>query len=276
MAANPLAVEMAANLGIEVTWTRWATAAAVPGLVSLLVVPLVLYKLYPPDIKKTPEATRIARNRLAELGRLQRGEWIMLGTIAMLLVLWIFGKRLHVHSTTAALAGLGVLLLTRVLTWEDVLNEKRAWNTFIWLSALVMMASNLSTLGLIAWFSDRVSGLFTGVGWLPALVMLSLIYFYSHYFFASNTAHISAMYAAFLAVAVGVGSPPVLAALVLGYFSNLSSSMTHYGTGPAPVLFGAGYVSLGNWWKLGAIVSVVNVVIWLGLGGLWWKIIGIW
>ncbi len=276
MAANPLAVEMAADLGIEITWLRWATAASVPGLISLLVVPFVLYKLYPPDIKETPEATAMAKRRLADMGPMKRGEWIMLAAMALLLILWIFGKSLHVHSTTAALVGLSALLLTRVLSWEDVLNEKGAWNTFIWLSALVMMASYLSKLGLIAWFSDSVSGLFTGVGWLPAFVMLSLIYFYSHYFFASNTAHISAMYAAFLGVAVGVGAPPVLAALVLGFFSNLFSSMTHYSTGPAPVFFGAGYVALSDWWKLGAIISVVNITIWLGFGGLWWKILGIW
>ena len=106
--------------------------------------------------------------------------------------------------------------------------------------------------------------------------MLTLIYFYSHYFFASNTAHVSAMYAAFLGVAVTVGTPPLLAALLLGFFSNLFSSMTHYSTGPAPVLFGAGYVKVADWWRLGALISVVNIIIWLGLGGVWWKIMGLW
>jgi DASS family divalent anion:Na+ symporter len=75
---------------------------------------------------------------------------------------------------------------------------------------------------------------------------------------------------------VALGAPPLLAALVLGYFSNLFSSMTHYGTGPAPVLFGAGYVTLAEWWGLGALVSVVNLAIWLGVGGLWWKLLGLW
>ena len=276
MAANPLAVQMAADLGIEITWARWAVAAVVPGLVSLLVVPVVLYKLYPPQIKETPGAAEMARSRLAEMGSMKPGEWIMLGTFILLLVLWIFSRQLHLHSTVTAIVGLGVLLVTGVLSWEDVLAEKGAWNTFIWLSALVMMASFLSKLGLIGWFSDTVSGFFTGVGWLPAFLALSLIYFYSHYFFASNTAHVSSMYAGFLGVAVAVGAPPLLAALVLGFFSNLFSSMTHYSTGPAPVLFGAGYVELGNWWKLGAIVSVVNITIWFGIGGLWWKIIGLW
>jgi DASS family divalent anion:Na+ symporter len=276
MAANPLSVQMAAEQGIEITWVRWAIAAIVPGLTSLLVVPIILYKLYPPLITRTPRATEMATDRLAKMGAIKRGEWIMLGTFVMLLFLWIFGKQLHVHSAAAALVGLTVLLLTHVLTWEDILREKGAWDTFVWLSTLVMMATYLSKLGLIGWFSGEIGGLFTDTGWLPAFLALSLIYFYSHYFFAGNTAHISSMYAAFLAVALAVGTPPLLAALVLAFFSNLFSSMTHYGTGPAPVLFGSGYVRLTDWWKLGAIISVVNIVIWLGIGGLWWKLIDLW
>jgi DASS family divalent anion:Na+ symporter len=276
MAANPLSVQMAADQGIEITWLRWAAAGAVPGLVSLLVVPYILYRLYPPEIKETPRAAEMAKARLQEMGTLKRDEAIMLGTFALLLFLWIFGKALGVPSAVAALVGLTILLLTRVLTWEDLLKERGAWDTFIWLSTLVMMATYLSKLGLVGWFSSAVGGLFGGMGWLPAFLVLSLIYFYSHYFFAGNTAHISSMYAAFLGVALVVGAPPLLAALVLAFFSNLFSSMTHYGTGPAPVLFGAGYVRLAEWWKLGAIVSVVNVAIWLVIGGLWWKALGLW
>jgi DASS family divalent anion:Na+ symporter len=276
MAANPLAAEMAGDQGVEITWVRWAVAASLPGLVSLLVVPLVLYRVYPPRVKETPDAAAMAGSRLTEMGPMRRPEWIMLGTFVLLLLLWILGRTLNVHATAAALVGLALLLMTRVLDWDDVLNEKGAWNTFIWLSTLVMMASFLNRLGLIAWFSDAVGGLFPDVGWQPAFLALSLVYFYSHYFFASNTAHISSMYAAFLATALAVGTPPLLAALVLGFFSNLFSSMTHYGTGPAPVLYGAGYVRLLDWWKLGALISVVNIVIWLGVGGLWWKVVGLW
>lgn len=276
MAANPLAVQMAADRGIEITWMRWAVAALAPGLASLLIVPLFVYKLYPPEMKATPGAPAMARRRLAQMGSLKRSEGVMLGTFAMLLFLWIFGGRLGVPSAVAAILGLAVLLLTRVLTWEDVLREKGAWDTFIWLSTLVMMATYLSELGLVAWFSGSVSGIFSGLGWMPAFVALSLVYFYSHYFFAGNTAHISSMYAAFLGVALAVGTPPLLAALVLAFFSNLFSSMTHYGTGPAPVLFGAGYVRLRDWWRLGAAVSVANVTIWFVVGGLWWKLLNIW
>lgn len=114
------------------------------------------------------------------------------------------------------------------------------------------------------------------VGWITAFLVLCLVYFYSHYLFASNTAHVSSMYTPFLAVALAVGTPPMLAALVLAFFSNLFSSMTHYGTGPAPVLYGSGYVDMSSWWKLGFMVSIVNVIIWIGAGGLWWKLLRLW
>ena len=139
------------------------------------------------------------------------------------------------QPTRSAAKPLRVLRAT--LTWEDILQERGAWNTLVWFSALVMIARYLNELGLIPWFGETLSGVVEGFGWVTAFLVISLGYFYSHYFFASNTAHVTAIYAAFLAVAVAVGTPPLLAALVLGFFSNLFSSMTHYGAGPAPVLF---------------------------------------
>lgn len=276
MAANPLAAKLAADVGIEISWTQWAIAASVPGLISLTLIPYIVYRLHKPEITETPQATQIAIDKLREMGRMTLNEWIMLGSFVTLLVLWIFGKQLNIHSTVAAMVGLSILLLASVLTWDDVLNETGAWNTLVWFSALVMMASFLNSLGLIPWFSESVGGLVEGIPWLPAFLILSLVYFYSHYMFASNTAHVSAMYAAFLAISLAVGTPPVLAALVLAFFSNLFSSMTHYGTGPAPVLFSAGYVELPTWWRVGLIVSFINIAIWLGVGGAWWKLLGLW
>ena len=276
MAANPLAAKLAADFGVEITWRGWALAAAAPGLVSLAVVPWVLYKTYPPEIRDTPEAAQIASDRLAEMGKLKQREWIMLTTFTLLLLLWILGGTLGIQTTTAALLGLAVLLVTGVLSWEDLLQQKAAWNTLVWFATLLMMATQLNDLGLIPWFAEAISSLVAGTSWVKSFLILSLIYFYSHYFFASNTAHISSMYAGFLSVAIAVGTPPTLAALVLAFFSNLFSSMTHYGTGPAPVLFGSGYVEMGTWWKLGGLISIINIIIWLGIGGLWWKTLGIW
>jgi DASS family divalent anion:Na+ symporter len=278
MAANPIIVRLAGDAGVQLTWGGWARAAIVPGLVSLTVMPWVLYTVYPPSIRETPGARDLARTQLREMGPLKRSEWTMLATFVLLLCLWIFGAPLGLDGTgtTAAFIGLSLLLLSGTLTWDDVLQEQGAWNTLVWISTLVMMANYLNELGLVPWFATTMGGMVEGIGWVPALLALSLVYFYSHYFFASNTAHVVAMYAAFLTIAIAAGAPPALAALVLAFFSNLFAGLSHYGTGPAPVFFGSGYVELGAWWQLGALISVVNIVIWTVIGGLWWRVIGLW
>jgi DASS family divalent anion:Na+ symporter len=276
LVANPLVVQLAADQGIVITWIGWAQAAVVPGLLSLIVVPLVVAYLCPPGTAITPDAPLLAKEALARLGPMTRRERGMAAVSVALLAAWIFGPRVGLDTTSAALAAIAVLLAFGILNWNDLTGEKEAWNTFIWFATLVMMASMLGTLGLISWYSAWAGSLFSGVAWAPGFLGLGLIYFYSHYFFASNTAHVSAMYAPFLATAIVLGTPPMAAALVLGFFSNLFACLTHYGTAPAPIIYGGGYVALGSWWRVGAVLSVVHIAIWLIVGGAWWRLLGLW
>ncbi|MEI8295965.1 MAG: anion permease [Alphaproteobacteria bacterium] len=276
MAANPMAQVFAAKQGIEITWVSWFQAASVPGLVSLILVPIILYFIYPPHLKRLPPAPEMAREKLKEMGAMTMQEWTMAGTFVFMLVLWVFGAQLDINATSAALWGVSILLLSGVLTWDDVLNEKEAWHNFIWFAILITMAKYLEEFGLVAWFSNHVGHLVHGLPWMYSFIILILIYFYSHYFFASNTAHVGAMYSAFLAVSIASGTPPLLAALVLGFCGSLFSHMTHYGSSSAVVLYGTGYVPITAWWSIGFVVSVANILIWGLVGGMWWKYLGIW
>ena len=275
MAANPLIAELAGKAGVKLTWGGWFLAALLPGLVALVLVPLFVYKFYAPEIKETPAARALAEGKLREMGSIAPAEWITGAAILLMLVLWVGGEAWTINATTSAFVGVAVLLLTGVLSWDDLLSEKGAWDTIVWFAALVMMATQLNELGFIPWIGNEVGSAVNGMGWVAAFAVLALVYFYSHYMFASQTAHISAMYAPFLAVALAVGTPPVLAALVLAFFSNLFSSLTHYANGPAPVVFGTRYVSMGAWWGMGGAISVVNIIIWVGVGSVWWRLIGL-
>ncbi|MEX5438478.1 anion permease, partial [Enterobacter hormaechei] len=149
------------------------------------------------------------------------------------------------------------LLLTGVLTWQDILIETGAWNTIVWFSVLVLMADQLNKLGLIPWLSKSIATSLGVLSWPIVLVILILVYFYSHYLFASSTAHISAMFAALLGVAIAAGAPPLFSALMLGFFGNLLASTTHYSSGPAPILFSSGYVTQKRWWTMNLILGFV-------------------
>lgn len=276
MVANPLVVQLAAAQGIHVSWSQWAIAAVVPGMVSLVVTPLVVYRAVRPEPAVAGDARKMARSALRALGPMSRAETIMALTSMALIAAWIGGPRLALDPSAAALIAVAVLLMTGVLSWDDLLHVNEAWNTFVWFGVLVTMAGFLGETGLIRAFSNGIAARFEGVGWVPGFLGLGLVYFYSHYFFASNTAHSGAMFAPFLAVALALGTPPMLAMLVLAFFGNLCACTTHYGTPAGPVLFGSGYVPLGTWWKAGAILSIVHIVTWLGIGALWWRLLGLW
>ncbi|MGI6031981.1 MAG: anion permease [Coriobacteriales bacterium] len=275
MAANPLAVSLAASAaGINIDWAGWAIAACVPGLVCLIVVPWVIFKIFPPEIKETPEAADLAHAKLQEMGPVKTSEKLMIAVFIIILVLWIAGSSIGLNATVTGFIGLSLLLLLGVLNWDDIKSEKGAWDTLVWFAALVMMATYLNTMGLIPWFSDLMAGVVSGMPWLVALIILGVIYFISHYLFASATAHVSAMYSAFLMVCLAAGAPPLASAMLLGCFSNLMGCLTHYGSGPGPVFFGSGYVSQGKWWTIGLICGIITMLIFFTVGFGWWGIIG--
>jgi len=276
MAGSPFIAELARGQGIEISWGRWALAAVVPGFLSLLIVPYVLYKLAPPTIRQTPHAKEMALEQLKSMGPMQRKEWIMVATFVFLIIFWIIGPYIGMKATIATMIGLTILLLSGILSWRDVIEETGAWDTFIWFATFVTLSGFLNKFGLTGWFSQWVVGHMVGFHWMFGFLILSLIYFYSHYFFASNVAHIGAMYAPFLVLAVAMGTPRELAALMLAFFSNLFGGLTHYGSGPAPIFFGAGYVSVPTWWKMGFVASVINILLWVVIGGMWWKLLGLW
>lgn len=276
MAGNPIAQAFASKQGVNITWMGWFLAALVPGVLSLIIVPFVIYKLYPPEQKTTPDAKEWASGQLAAMGKVSRAETMMIIGFLTALVLWITGAMTGIDATTTGFIVIGFLLIAGVLSWNDILQETGAWNTLFWFSVLVMMASALNTLGFIPWLSTMIGGSLHGMNWFVVLIVLLIAFFYSHYFFASATAHISAMYAAFLAVALAAHVPPMLAALTLGFFGNLMASTTHYSSGPAPILFGSGYVKQGDWWRLNFILGIVYLILWIGVGSLWMKLIGMW
>jgi len=277
MAANPLIAEFALKIGhVELTWGRWLAGSIVPGLLTLGIVPWLLWRLARPEIEHTEEARTMARRELARRGPMERGEKWLVGVMSGVMAGWVTAPWHGVSNTFVALSGLCALLLARVIAWEDLLAEHRAWDALIWFAPLVMMSDAMNETGAVGVLSGGLFAAIHGWAWPLALAVLVTAYCYVHYGFASLTGHVTALYPAFLAATLATGAPPMMAALALAYFSNLNAAMTHYGTGSAPVFFGAGYVRQGEWWRLGFVISLVNLAIWLGIGPVWWKLVGIW
>lgn len=155
------------------------------------------------------------------------------------------------------------------------------------IGAVAFIAITFSTLSGLLKVSDALSGYGNSTIWLIVCAFL-----YSRGFIKSGlgkriafgiikaigkiTARISALYAAFIAVSVAVGAPPLMTAIIFGIFADVPISLTHYGNGCAPIYYGAGYVSQSEWWKNGFVMTTITTVIYLTIGAAWWKVIGLW
>ncbi|XP_047341995.1 dicarboxylate transporter 2.1, chloroplastic-like [Impatiens glandulifera] len=278
-AQNLLCIKLAQALGVQIpsVWTYWFKAAFLPAILAIAVTPLLVYKLYPPEIKSTPNAPIMAATRLKEMGSPSLDEWLMIGIMIVTVVLWMAGNALNIASVLAAMMGLSMLLLFGVIDWDDCLSEKSAWDTLVWFAVLIGMANQLTTLGVVTWISDGVANtLSSGSMSLPAkFFVMQAAYFGIHYMFASQTAHVGALFSAFLAMQLKSTVPGRLAALALAYNTNLFGALTHYSSGQAAVYFGAGYVNLRDAFKLGIIVALVNIAIWVAVSSFWWKLVGL-
>ena len=277
MAANPLIADFAHTMGhVEITWLRWIAGSIVPGILSLLCVPYLIYRLHPPGLTDTEQAGRHARAELMAMGPMTKPERRLVVIMLAVMAGWVSSPWHHIPNSFVALAGVSAILISDVISWDDLLFESKAWDALIWFAPLIMMADELNKRGVIRTLSQSLFGYTRTLPWLLALVVLVVAYLYIHYGFASMTAQITALYPAFLTAALAAGAPPLVAALALAYFSNLDAGITHYGTGSAPVYFGLGYLTQPAWWKFGLLISVLNLVIWLGIGMCWWRLIGLW
>jgi L-tartrate/succinate antiporter len=274
LAPNLLAVELVnKTAAIAIGWTEWFTAFAPVGIALLLLIPLVSYWIYPPEIKSGDEVPRWASDELDKMGRLSGREITLAGLVGVALVLWIFGGD-YINATSAALVVICLMLLTRVVTWDDMMKNSTAWNTLTWFATLVALADGLNKVGFVKWFADAVAAHMTGLSPSTALIALLLVFYFTHYLFASVTAHVTALLPVMLAVASTIpGLDMPLFALLLCLTLGIMGVLTPYATGPSPVYYGSGYLPSQDYWRLGGIFGVMYIVVLLLVGLPWLALI---
>jgi L-tartrate/succinate antiporter len=274
LAPNLLAVELVKKTAqVELAWVDWFIYFAPVGILLLVLVPLLTYWLYPPQVKEGAEVPAWAAKELEKMGSISQRE-IILGVLVLIaLLLWIFGGKI-MEATTAAIVVISLMLLLKVVTWDDITANKAAWNTLAWFATLVALADGLTRVGFVKWFAETMAGQLGGVSPTIAVVALLFINFFGHYLFASVTAHVTAMIPVLMAVASTI--PGVnMHTLALGLCLQLGimGIITPFATGPSPVYYGSGYLPSADYWRLGAIFGVIFFVAFMVIGVPWMLLI---
>lgn len=268
LAPNLLAVELIRKTtGLEITWTQWFLAAAPAGLALLATLPLLVYRLYPPDIAEGGQAPDWAARELAVLGPVSRQELLLAALVLLAILLWIFGGN-ALSPTTTALLVVSLMLLTGVLSLDDVVSNHEAWKALVLMATLVTMADGLNRTGFVRWLAEGAAGQLTELPPMAMVLALVAIYFFAHYLFASITAHVTAMMPIMLAVGAAIPGVPLFGfAMLLALSHGLMGVLTPYATTSGPVYLGSGYITSGEFWRLGGAFGVVFLTTLLMLSG---------
>lgn len=264
LATNTLSIGLVDEIvGIRLSWGEWFMVTAPAGVLLLLIVPLLSYWLCPPEVKEGNSIPEWAGQELSKMGNIKRNEIILLASVLFALLLWIFGGG-FISASLVGLMVLSVLLILRVITWDDVLKNTTAWSTLVWYATLMAMAGALKSVGFVDWFGLVIATHLSHLSPVIAMIMLTCLYYLLHYLFASSAAHATALLPVVLAVAAGIpGMDMRTFILLILPVAGLMGVITPYGTGPSPVYYGSGYLPAPLWWRLGFIFGIVFLVIWL-------------
>jgi divalent anion:Na+ symporter, DASS family len=267
--ANPIGVSLAAQSGVKISFGTWLLAASVPALATILLLPLILCRLFPPGVNDTSDAPAMARKELSSMGRLARDEWIVAVTFAVMVTGWVMADSLRLSLPAVAFAGLGVLLATNVLTLEDINLQGSTLVTFFWLAVLFALSGQLNELGFMGYVGGKLTALLGGVAWPIAYVVLLGLYVLMHYMFVSQSAQVLALFGVFLDVAVRTGVPTSLMAFALLFASSYFSTITPQGGSQNVIFVGSNYLTQGELYRLGLLTTGFCLLVFLVLGTPW-------
>jgi L-tartrate/succinate antiporter len=258
IAPNVLAADLAARtIHVTLSWTDWFRGYAPAGFLLLATVPALLYKIYPPEIREAPEAPRWAAAELRTMGPVTRKELTLLALVFLALVLWIAGAK-YIDATVAALLVVVLMVILRVVSWNDILTDTHAWNVLVWFATLVTLAGGLAETKFVDWMAQSLAPALSHHGAIMTAVLLLGAFFLLHYLFASVTAHVSALFQIFLVVAIAIpGISRTGWTLLLCYLLGLMGILTPYGTGPSPIYYGCGYIKGKDFWILGFLLGLL-------------------
>ena len=269
MAANPAGAELTEKLsGETIGFLRWVKAASVPTLAAVIVLPYLLYVIFAPEFKQTPEAPRLAREKLSQMGPMSRDEKIMAVVFLVMVLFWALKTVVGFDSTAVAIAGLFVLMITRVITLDDVKGSNGP-TTFVWFASLYTLSRHLNKFGFMHWVGECAGQLVTPFSWPVVYVALVVTYVLIHYFFVSQTAHMFAVFPIFLTVGLQAGVPGALLAMMLLQATNFFSPLTPQASSANAIFVGSGYVTTGEVYRYGGLIVLASTVIYLVVGTPW-------
>lgn len=257
-----------------VDYVTWAIYAYPIFLLQLPLVTMLLLKTFKPEHDDLSRAVTKLRNRIREEGPMTMSNWVAILLFFAILYAWIFMSQ-SIGMGTIAILGAAAFLVAGLVRWEDV-NNGVNWGVILLYAAAISLGVQMKQTGAAQWIADGFLGVLIPIGadqglalWAAVSALTTLVTNTM-----SNGAAVAVLGPIVLKLAVSAQESPLL----IGFITSISSAfayLTVVGTPACTIVFAAGYLTPGDFLKVGWRMAIMSTIILLAAASLYWPMIGV-
>ena len=266
-----------------VSFFQWMTWGTVAMIIYFVIAYIVLWRLFPADVKHIEGAEKFISDYVASLGKWTRAQKNTLIAFGVAVFLWVAPSVLsvvygahsevmtfydkHFPESIAAMVG-GLLLFflpvnvktgQMTMKWKEGM-EGIEWGTLLLFGGGLSMGAMMYTTGLSDWIGNGLKDVlgnqpsewvFVGVFCVSALILSE---------FTSHTAAVNLIGSIAITTAVSVGISPIPVAVGVALASSLGFMMP-VSTPPNAIVYASGYVPITKMIKTGLIIDFFGILL---------------
>ena len=265
-----LASFTARELGVEISMLDWFTFGVPLMLVFLPLAWWYLTRIAHPVRLPALDGAHSIRAELAELGRMTSAERRVLAVFAVTALAWILRPQLAAlalprlsDAGIAMSAALALFLLPasgwrneRLLDWPTA--ATLPWGILLLFGGGLSLAAAIGANGVDQYIAAGFGNLAGAPTWLLVALVVAVVTLLTE--LSSNTAVATTFIPVLAAVAAGMGVAP-MPVLLAATLAASCAFMLPVATPPNAVVFGSGYVRIGDMARAGAWMNVIGLVL---------------
>lgn len=264
--------------GATFTWNDWILATCLPGIPVLLLVPYIIYKIFPFTLSDSKLCREMARKKLEEMGPMSSAEKRTGFMLALVASIWST-EFLHGIPSTQTVFLLLFLFIPKIgaVTWEDV-SDRVSWSSAIWLGMAISIAGIINKNGGFKWLVDVLFAQSTFIGSLGFTEFCVLSIFcivFMHILFAGMDAMIMIMVPIAIGIAQQKGFDPAVVGLITLMAVAGGAFFMPFNSAPNLIFYATGRYQVKHQ-IMGAIPLAFLIACALSCAFLfWWPVIGL-
>ncbi|MCH8964160.1 MAG: DASS family sodium-coupled anion symporter [Planctomycetes bacterium] len=269
-ARAPLAISFYNDFtGENIGFFTWMIAALPIVVILTLVARVLLPRLVPIDITDVSRATKMIRDRVAHLGKMQSAERRLMVLSLATIACWIgLGHYPHIGLAVISIASACLLFVLRIVTWNQI-QDYINWGVLLMYGGALAIGGALHETGAMAYLVGQVFG--QGLSPKVIMVLVALVALLLTECI-SNAAAVAVLLPIGYSICATTDIDPLVMTLGVTIMAGLPFALP-VSSPPHAIAFSSGYYSVSEAYKPGLIMNICAVVVFVVVMLLYWPMI---